>query len=413
MKADLIIAPIRELHTLQGRSGPRRGRDHGDTGVIRDAGIVVNDGHVASVGPAHEILREHSSELVVDASKSVVTPGLVDCHTHLVWAGDRGEDFVRRSSGISYEQIAAEGGGILSTMRATREASVEDLTDSLLSRIELIRSLGTTTCEIKASYGLSPEGCRNELDAIAAAKSKTNLRIAVTFMAAHAYPPDRPREDFVELIRSELLPMAVRHPAGPTFNDVFCEVGAFDVETTELILRAGIELGLTPKVHADEFNVLGGVELGCRLGAASCDHLLASGAHQFRTLAESSTVAVVMPGTAHYLGKPYADARAMIDTGCAVALGTDFNPGSSMIPSMPFVLGLAVSKMKLTPEEALVAATVNAAAALPDAIPEGVGTLAPGAPADLCLWPARTLGEMVWQYTFIRPTQVFIGGRAA
>lgn len=373
----------------------------------------MRNGRVVSVGPANEILRSFRSERIVDASGNLVTPGLVDCHTHLVWAGDRSEDFVHRSSGIPYEQIAAEGGGILSTMRSTREASVQELTDSLLSRIALVQSFGTTTCEIKASYGLSPEGCKKELDAIATAKSKTDVHLAVTFMAAHAYPPDWSRKDYENLIRDELLPMAAHHSAGPRFNDVFCEVGAFDVESAELVLRAGIEVGLTPKMHADEFNVLGGVELGCRLGAASCDHLLASGPDQFRALAQTSTVAVVMPGTAHYLGKPYADARAMIDAGCAVALGTDFNPGSSMVPSMPFVLGLAVSKMKLTPEEALVAATVNAAAALRNAIPEGIGMLAPGSPADLCIWPVTTLGELVWQYAFIRPAQTFIGGRTA
>ena len=397
---DYLIGPIRELHTLAGGAGLRRGGRMRDTGVMHNAAMAVIDGMVAEVGPFEEIARKYDLQ---KHPAGLVTPGLVDAHSHICWAGDRADEFLRRSRGESYEDIAALGGGILSTMRATREASLDKLTQEIVSRAEQMRQSGSTTIEVKASYGLSPDACRRELDAIHAARDHTRAKMVPTFMGAHAFPPDYSKEEYLQLLEDELIPMAAKHPVGAKFNDVFCEVGAFSVDESERVLQKGIEHGLKPKIHADEFNELGGVEMACRLGAVSCDHLLVTGESGKKALAESNTAAVLMPGTAFYLGKPYADARGLVDAGCAVALGTDFNPGSSMVRSMALTIGLAVAKQGLTPEEALTAATVNSAAA----IGVDAGRIEPGMTADVVAWQCLSLAEFVWQFTYIRSETVY------
>jgi imidazolonepropionase len=393
---DYIIGPIAELHTLSGGAGLRRGGKMRDTGVMRNAAIVVIDGVIAEVGPFDEVAPKYDLQR---HPAGLVTPGLVDAHTHICWAGDRADEFLRRSRGETYEEISAQGGGILSTMRATREVSLEELTQNIASRAEGMRDLGSTTIEVKASYGLSPDACKKELDAIHAA----GVGLVPTFMGAHAFPPDYWKEEYLQLLEEDLIPMAAKHPVGVKFNDVFCEVGAFTVDESERVLQKGIEHGLKPKIHADEFNELGGVEMACRLGAISCDHLLVTGESGKKALANSDTAAVLMPGTAFYLGKPYADARGLVDAGCAVALGTDFNPGSSMVRSMALTIGLAVAKQGLTPEEALTAATVNSAAA----IGVDAGRIEPGMTADVVAWQCRSLAEFVWQFTYIRSETVY------
>jgi imidazolonepropionase len=395
-QANLILAPIAELHAV--RSGPKRGAQTGDTGRIANAGIALM-GDEVEVGGADEILRDFSGE-IVDCANQIVTPGLVDCHTHLVWAGSRADEFIRRSHGESYQEIAARGGGIANTMRSTQAASVEQLANGIVERADVLLSLGTTSCEIKASYGDSADACKKELDAIQMAAGRMSQNLAVTIMAAHAIPDGR-RDTFLQEVLDDTLPMAASHPVKPRFNDVFCDTGAFSVEESRRVLQRGKELGLIPKIHADEFDCLGGVEMACGLGAASCDHLLASGPKQWTALSESETIAVTMPGTAFYLGKPYAGARGMIDAGCTLALGSDWNPGSSMVPSMAFVMGLAVSKMRLSPTEALVAATANAAAALQMELPKN----------NFCVWPCESLDELVYQFAYIRPNVVVVGGR--
>jgi imidazolonepropionase len=398
---DYIIGPITELHTLAGGPGLRRGGRMLDTGLMRDAAIAIVDDVVVEVGPAGEVIRKY------DLSKNpsgLVTPGLVDAHTHICWAGDRADEFLRRSHGEPYQSIAAAGGGILTTMRATREATVHELSQMTSWRAQsMLDFSGSTTIEVKASYGLSNEACKKELDAMLLASANTRANLVPTFMGAHAFPPESSKSEYLDLLCDEMIPMAASHPANARFNDVFCEVGAFSVNEAERVLQAGLNHGLRPKIHADEFNELGGVEMACRLGAISCDHLLVTGDSGKRALAESQTAAVVMPGTAFYLGKPYADARGLIDKGCAVALGTDFNPGSSMVRSMALTMGLSVAKQGLAPEEALTAATVNSAAA----IEVDAGRIEVGMPVSAVAWQCRTLAEFAWQFTFIQPARVY------
>jgi imidazolonepropionase len=405
MVSSFVVAPIGELHTLAGSAELRRGEASKNTGVLKNAGLAVVDGIVVEYGHAESIIQNFDLPTM---PAGLVTPGLVDAHTHIVWGGNRSEDFLRRSRGISYEQIAAEGGGIISTSDATRTASLDSLAEAVKRRADLMLHKGTTTIEVKASYGMSLEGCAKELDAIDIARKETRATLVATFMGAHALPPGSERDEFVSLTCNQLIPMAAQHPSKPAFCDVFCEVGAFSRDESERILRAGIEHGLSPKIHADEFTDLDGVQMAVALGATSCDHLLVTGETGKRALADSPTAAVLMPGTAMYLGKSFADARGMADAGCAVALGTDFNPGSSMVPSMAFSIGLAVSKMGLTCEEALTAATVNAAAA----IGADAGRISPGKPADFCLWPCDSLAELAWQYVYIEPELVVVGGHA-
>jgi imidazolonepropionase len=377
-----------------------------DTGMIRDAGIAVQGGRIADAGPAQDVLAKYPEAEVTPLSGRLVTPGLVDCHTHLVWAGDRSGEFVRRCRGESYQEIAAQGGGILASAAATQSASVEQLAEGIVDRAALLLSLGTTAFEIKASYGLGLEASRRELEAIRQAKPHVPQCIATTFMGAHAIPPERTRGDYIAELLGEMIPMAADYAE---FNDVFCEEGAFTVEECRSLLESGIAHGMRAKIHSDEFNSLGGTALAVELRAVSCDHLLVVSEEDIERLAASDTVAVAMPGTAFYLDKPYAPARKLVDSGCVLALGSDFNPGSSQVPSLAFAMGLAVSRMGLSPEEALTASTQNAAAA----IRVQKGSLAVGSDADFCIWPCATLEQMVYQFPFIRPTEVYLGGARA
>lgn len=408
-----LFGPIREVHVLAGEDAPRRTSAMRETGCLEYAGIAVGNGSVLDVGAWRTLRRRFPEAEQVPVDGDLVTPGFVDPHTHLIWAGDRSSEFLRRCAGESYQEIASSGGGIASTMRAVAAASVNVLVAETLKRAQVLLSLGTTTIEVKASYGSSLETCKRELDALARLRRRVPQRVVVTFMGAHAVPPGWSRTQWLRFLADKGLSLVAAHRVRVRFQDAFCEEGAFSVAECRRILSAGLHVGLVPKLHCDEFTALGGVEMACALGAASCDHLLVSGRREFATLARSKTMAVVMPGTAFYLNKPYARTRAMIDAGCAVALGSDFNPGSAMTPSMLFAMGLAVSRMGLSMEEALCAATVNAAHALRGAVPHGLGTLTPGAPADFCAWPVGSLKELVYGFAFLQPSAVYISGRRA
>lgn len=354
---------------------------------IEDAAVAVEDGHVAAVGPTDEVTREYPVENAhhaVDASGRSVVPGFVDAHTHTCFAGDRSDEFEAKLRGKTYQEIMAEGGGILRTVRATREASDDELLHSLLAHLDVMLSHGSTTVEVKSGYGLDTDTELRMLDAIRRADEQHPVDVVATFMGAHAVPEGRDTDDYVAEVVSEQLP-AVETQGVAEFCDVFCEEGVFSVDQSRRVLDAGIEHGLTPKVHAEEFVHLGGAKLAADVGAASADHLLQADAADIDVLVDAGVTPVFLPGTAFTLDTEYADARAFLDAGAQVAVATDFNP-NCYSQSMPFAVALACTGMKLTPAEALVAATEGGARALNR--DSGLGTLREGAPADLVVLDA-------------------------
>ncbi|WP_309571961.1 imidazolonepropionase [Deinococcus sp.] len=354
---------------------PSPGRQHGaamrDLTTIPDAAMLVSEGVIRWVGPrpgAPASTREH------DLGGVAVVPGIVDPHTHAVWAGDRLADFEARVQGVPYEEILALGGGIRSSMRATGAASVDDLVALARPRLQALRASGATTIEVKSGYGLDFDAEVRMLRAVRALQSELTL---VPTLLIHV-PPTENRAEYVRGVCHDLIPRVAREGLAAAV-DVFTEREAFTVEESRAILQAAKAHGLSAKLHADQFHAIGGTELACELGALSVDHLEASGPVQVAALAASSTVATILPGVTLHLGLPAAPGRDLIDSGAAVAVGTDLNPGSSPMFSAQLALALAVRLNRLTPAEALTACTVNAAAALGL---DDRGALMPGQRAD-------------------------------
>ncbi|HEY9784358.1 MAG TPA: imidazolonepropionase, partial [Candidatus Obscuribacterales bacterium] len=341
---DLLIESIGELATSSVLHGPAHGESMSDVARIKNAALAVKDGKISLVGPRDEVLKRavvDEKTTVVDASHFLVTPGLVDPHTHLIFAGNRADEFIMRCQGKSYTEIAAAGGGIVSSMRATRHATVDELVHLGSTRIKKMLESGTTTVEVKTGYGLDVDSELRMLEAIYRLQRQEAIEIVPTFMAAHAIPPGMERDRYVRQIVEDMLPRVVEtaeresearsdyHGETKPFVDVFCDRGYFTLEDTRQILEASIACGLKTKVHADEFVNLGGTRLAVELGAASADHLLNVTEEEIRLLADSRTIAVLLPGTSFYLNlSEHAPARKMIEDGVAVALGSDFNPGS-------------------------------------------------------------------------------------
>lgn len=358
------------------------GPDDG-TGVetLGDASVVAVDGRVADVGPTEELLREYpveNAETAIDASGRLVTPGFVDPHTHALFAGDRTDEFEAKLRGTSYEEILAEGGGILRTVRAVREASVEELAANLRAHLDVMAEHGTTTVEVKSGYGLDTETELRMLAAIERAHESHAVDVVATFMGAHAVPEDSDAEAYTEHVIDEQIP-AVAEQGVAEFCDVFCERDVFTADQTRRILRAGLEHGLKPKVHADEFARIGATDAAADVGAVSADHLLQTDDAGREALVDAGVVPVLLPGTAFALGEEYADAGAFLDGETPVALATDFNP-NCYSRSMGFAVTLGCVGMRMTPGQSLRGATHAAARALDR---DDLGTLREGAPADL------------------------------
>ena len=365
--------------------------------VHEDAALAATDGEVVAVGPTEEVAREYPPENAaesIDASGRAVVPGFVDPHTHAVFAGDRSDEFEAKLRGKSYQEILAEGGGILRTVRATREASDEDLLENLLAHLEVMLTHGTTTVEVKSGYGLDTETELRLLEVIDRANDAHPIDVVPTSMGAHAVPEDRESGEYVEEVVDEQVP-AVAEQGIAKFCDVFCEEEVFDVEESRRVLEAGAEAGMTPKVHAEEFTRLGGAQLAADLEAASADHLLYTTEEDVEALREAGTTPVLLPGTAFGLGEAYADARAFLEAGAPVALATDFNPNCHT-RSMGFVQTLACVGMGMTPAEALLGATKHAAAALN--LEDGTGTLREGAPADALVLEAPSYAHVAYRF---------------
>lgn len=416
---DLLVHPIGELATPDS-NGPARGHALGKIKRIRDGAVAIADGKIVAVGPAARVLDEIDTRnaLVVDASRKVVTPGLVDPHTHLIFDGNRSNEFLMRCQGKTYAEIANAGGGIVASMSATRKASLEALVAGGQKRLRRMLSTGTTTCEVKTGYGLDTDTELRMLQAIMIlAQTQHCIDLIPTFMPAHAFPPGVDRQEYIDSIVNEMLPRAVQlveeasnGRSTTLFNDVFCDQGYFTLEETKRILDAGAQLGCTPKVHSDEFVSLGATKLAAEMGAASADHLLNITDEDIDRLAKSKTIAVLLPGTSFFLNlKDHAPARKMIKAGVAVALGSDFNPGSCHISSLPFIWGLACLHLRMTAEEALSSLTCNAAYAVGKG--DSVGQISVGRFGDLVIYDVDRLEEIPYNLGWNPVSMVIKKGR--
>jgi imidazolonepropionase len=386
----LIIHNAAQVLTLTG--GPQRGQSLGSLGLLENGAVAIQDAKILAVGLSKDLLNAYPDAAKHDADGMVVMPGFVDPHTHLVWAGDRADEFSLRLQGKSYMEILAMGGGILSTVRATRTASLDELVAQSRPRARAAFRYGTTTMEVKTGYGLTLESEIKQLQAILALDQEGPMELIPTFLGAHAVPPeyrDKPNA-YVDLLCQEMLPgihawwqSEISNRPLP-FVDVFCERGAFDLAQSRRILETAQDLGFPLKIHADEFENLGGAALAVEHGAASADHLVKTSPEDIHALASSETVAVSLPGTPFGLSEEeYTPAKAFLDAGGLLALATDTNPGTCWCESMPFILALACRKMGLTPAQAIAAATINAAAALRRQ--DTIGSIEPGKQADLLI----------------------------
>lgn len=380
VRADFVIENASSVATCAGPA-PRRGAALREISSIAGGVVAAHHGGIVHVGPAdtwQQTVDLEPDAIRIDARGGTIVPGFVDPHTHVVYAGDRQEELRRRLAGATYTEIAAGGGGILSTVRATRAASVDELVSSASRRLDQMLACGTTTCEAKSGYGLTTESELNQLRAIRRLDAQHPIDLAATFLGAHEIPPEfrSRRADYVSLITSEMIP-AVAAEGLADWCDVFCDEGIFTPGEAETILEAGTRAGLRPRIHADELAASGGSEVAARVGARSADHLIHVDAAGAAALADATVCAVLLPAAAFHLklGR-FAPARMLIDMGVPVALATDVNPGGGFSPSMPFVMTLACFSMNMTLEEALIAATLNAAWSLDRA--GSVGSLEPG-----------------------------------
>ena len=386
----MLIHSASQLLTLAG--GPQRGQDLGRLGILQDGAVLVRDGLVEAVGLSRDLLGRYPNEPRLDAGGKAVLPGFVDPHTHLVWAGDRAHEFEMRLQGKTYLEIMAAGGGIVSTVRATRAASVEDLLAQTRARALSLLRHGTTTIEAKTGYGLEINAELRQMEVLLRLDEEGPYDIVPTFLGAHAIPVEYKEdpEGYTSLLCSQMLPSlhhwwAARAGNRPLpFVDVFCETGAFTLAQSRRILDSARALGFPTKIHADEFDNLGGASLAAELHSASADHLVKTSPADIQSLAAGSTVAVALPCTPFGLADPhYTPAREILAAGGLLAIASDINPGTAWCESMQFVIALACRYLRLTPAQAVAAATINAAAALQRH--DQVGSIEPGKQADLLI----------------------------
>jgi imidazolonepropionase len=372
MKVDLIIENAAQLVTCAANGKPKRGAAMSDVGIIENGATAIDKGKIVRVGNSEEIRRDFQSETVVDAKNKVVCPAFVDPHTHIVFAGNRLNEFELKIKGADYLEILQNGGGIISTVRQTREADFESLVEQTRRRLDEMLACGTLTAEVKTGYGLDTETELKMLAAIFALDKVHAIDLIPTFLPAHTFPPEfKGKEDeYVDLICDEMLPLAgsrfqISGSRFPFFVDVFCEKNAFNLEQSRRVLEAAKTLGFGLKAHVDEFTNLGCAKLAIELGATSIDHLDATSDEEIELLAKSNTIGIVTPTVNFNFGSThFADARKMIDRGCAIAVSTDYNPGSAPCPSQPLAMAIACRYQKLTPSEAFNAATINSAFAI-------------------------------------------------
>ena len=399
----MLIHSSSQLLTLAG--GPQRGHTLGSLGLLEDGAVVVRDERIVAVGKTDELKAAYPGEPTLDASGCVLMPGFIDPHTHVIWGGDRANEFEMKMAGAAYLDILAAGGGILSTVRATRTASIESLIAQTRPRLLRMFAHGTTTVEAKTGYGLQTATELRLLQALLTLDDETPIDLAFTFLGAHAIAPeykDDP-QGYTDLVCETMLPMLCQwwetHAPRrtPPFVDVFCEDKAFDLQQSRQILTKAVSLGFPIKIHADEFDNLGGVSLAAELGAASADHLVKTSDADIAVLGKSDTVAVSLPCTPFGLAeKDYTPARKLIEADAILALATDCNPGTTWNESMQFVIALACRAMKLTPAQAIAAATINSAHAVRRS--DTIGSIEVGKQADMLILSVPDYRQMGYRY---------------
>ena len=405
----LAVIHAAQFVTLAGPKRPRVGAEMADLAIIRDGGMLIRDGKIDSVGPSDEIEKKSRGAEIVDAGGRVVFPGFVDAHTHLVFAGNRLDDFERRAHGESYQQISKAGGGIWSTVEKTRAASDHDLLAQAKKHADWFLRCGTTTVEAKSGYGLTLEDELKILRVMERLNKETPLEIVPTFLGAHAVPRGMDADEYVELVIDQMLPRIARKKLAE-FCDVFCERGYFDVERSRRILTAARESGLRLRIHADQLSNSGGAKLAAELEATTADHLEKTDGQGIAAMKSAGVQPVLLPGSVYALGSSdYPRAREMIEAGLAVVIATDFNPGSSPTPSMPMILSLACTQMKMSPAEAITAATINAAYSLNRG--NTIGSMEQGKLANFAIFDCEDYRELAYWFGVPQTHSVYVRGK--
>ena len=406
--SSLAVLNASQLVTLNGPKRPRIGTELSELSIIRDGGILIRDGKIDSVGPSDEIEKNVGDAEVVDARGRVVMPGFVDAHTHLVFAGNRLDDFERRARGETYEQIAKAGGGIWSTVEKTRAARDADLFAQAKHHANWFLRCGTTTVEAKSGYGLTVEDELKILRVMRQLKEEVPLEIVPTFLGAHAIPQERSPDEYLDVVVTEMLPRVTAEKLAE-FCDVFCERGYFNIDQARKILSAAKKVGLSLRGHVDQLTNSGGAKLMAEMGATTADHLEQTDEQGIAALKKANVQPVLLPGSVYALGSSrYPRAREMIEVGLAVVLATDFNPGSSPTPSMPMVLSLACTQMKMSPAEAITASTINAAYSVNRG--DRIGSLEPGKLANFAIFDCEDYRELAYWFGVPQTHAVHVEG---
>src|SRR5205809_4022282 len=409
--SSLAVLHTSELLTLAGTELPRTGQEMSNLAIIRDGGMLICDGRIEIVGTSYEIEKSRGEAEIVDVGGRVVLPGFVDAHAHPVFAGDRLDDFERRAEGDSYEQIAAEGGGIWSTVEKTRAASDSDLFEQAKKRASWFLKCGTTTVEAKSGYGLTVNDELKILRVIRRLNDETPLEFVPTFLGAHAVPHEdrQSPQRYVDLVIHDMLSRVAKEKLAE-FCDVFCEQGYFDIEQSKEILTAAKKLGLRLRIHADQMSNSGGAKLAAELKATTADHLEKTEEEGIAARKSAGVQPVLLPGSVYALGSTcYPRAREMIEAGLAVVIATDFNPGSSPSPSMPMMLSLACTQMRMSPAETITASTINAAHSLGRG--DRIGSLEPGRLANFSIFDCEDYREIAYYFGFSQTHSVYVRGR--
>lgn len=411
----LIFVNASQVVTCAGPGAARRGPVMSKLETSTKAAVVVDGERIAAVGPESDLRRTYPHAREIDCARGVLTPGLVDSHTHAVFGRARSDEQEMRATGLDYMQIAARGGGIHSSVRDLRARTEDDLVALTRVRLARLASYGITTVEVKSGYGLTLDDELKTLRVIARLAYELPMRIVPTFLGAHEIPLEHrdsaaSRQAYIDQLLNEMIPRVAAERLA-RFADVFCETGVYTVPEARRILLAAKSHNLLLKLHADELTSCGGAELAAEMGATSADHLAAISEAGIHALARSSTTATLLPGTMLFLGKPTrAPARQLIEAGVPVALATDFNPGTSPTPNLPLILTLGVSQLHLTVNEAIIAATVNGAAAL--GLADSIGQLSPGFSADLALFDIAHVGELPYWYGDRRCLGTWVRGKS-